>query len=93
MYVLSPVGQTKAVDRELPIAAPVSTLDGKVVGFLDNSKPNNDLLQARLEEMLREHFAVAGVVRQRKPSAQQGAPAASFAELDRADVVINGIGD
>ena len=59
-----------------------------------NSKPNNDMLQARFEQLLRQNCDVAGVVRRRKLTAQQGAPKAYLDDLAaHADFVISGLGD
>jgi hypothetical protein len=69
-------------------------LNGKVVGFLDNSKPNNDMLQARFEELLKQTYQIAGVVKRRKLTAQQGAPKNDLDELAaESDFVISGLGD
>jgi chorismate mutase len=69
-------------------------LHGKIVGLLDNSKPNADKLQERLAELLKERVGVAGVVARRKITAQQGAPKQYLDELAaQADFVLSGLGD
>jgi len=69
-------------------------LRGKVVGLLDNSKPNADKLEGRFEQLLRERFGVAGVVRRRKITAQQGAPKPYLDQLAaQADFILSGLGD
>jgi hypothetical protein len=76
------------------MAPRVESLEGKTLGFLHNFKPNADLVLERLEEVLRERFAVHAVVRRRKLNAASGAPPEVLAELaEQCDLVINGVGD
>ena len=94
MIVLNPEG--KAQTSASRVAAPprFPDLRGKVVGLLDNSKPNADKLGERLAELLKERFGVAGVVTRRKLTAQQGAPRQYLDELAaQADFVLSGLGD
>lgn len=94
MIVLSPEGNPRTTGIHVPPLPRLAGLDGKIVGFLDNGKPNGDTLQYRLEELLKESYEIAGVVRRRKVSAQEGAPADYLNELAaEADFVISGIGD
>jgi hypothetical protein len=69
-------------------------LAGKVVGFIDNAKPNFHLLADDLSELLVAKYGVARVVRQRKRSASQGLAEAAMNELaTECDAVITGSGD
>jgi hypothetical protein len=69
-------------------------LEGKVIGFIDNAKPNFNLLADDLSELLVGQYGVARVVRQRKRSASQGlAEAAMNALAEECDAVITGSGD
>lgn len=69
-------------------------LAGKVVGFIDNSKPNFNFLVDDLAESLIRRHGVARVVKQRKRSASQGATEAVLNELiEQCDAVITGSGD
>ena len=69
-------------------------LRGKVVGWLDNSKPNADKLAERFGELLKEKYGVANMITRRKLTAQQGAPKQYLDELaSQADFVICGLGD
>jgi hypothetical protein len=61
--VLHPVAQNRPV--ELPLAERVATLDGRVVGFLDNSKANVDVFLQRIEALLRERFQFETVYRRK----------------------------
>lgn len=69
-------------------------LGGKVIGFIDNSKPNFNHLVEELSQALVEKHGVARVIKHRKRSASQGAPAAVLNELvEQADAIITGSGD
>ena len=94
MIILSPEGKARTSSERVAALPRFADLNGKTVGLLDNSKPNNDMLQARFEQLLRQNCDVAGVVRRRKLTAQQGAPKAYLDDLAaRADFVISGLGD
>ena len=70
------------------------TLAGKVVGFIDNSKPNFHHLADDLAQLLTEHYGVAKVVRHRKLSASIPAPQPALADVaEQCDLVITGSGD
>jgi len=71
-----------------------ATLDGKVVGLLDSTKPNSDRLLLALGELLRERYAVKELVAAQKPYFGNPVPADQAAALaERCDVVITGVGD
>ena len=94
MIVLSPEGKAQAATGRVAALPRFAGLRGKVVGLLDNSKPNADRLEERFEQLLREKFGIAGVVKRRKITAQQGAPKQYLDELAaQADFVISGLGD
>jgi hypothetical protein len=72
----------------------LDTLSGKVVGFIDNAKPNFDKLVDDLAELLVSNYGVKQVVKRRKRSASLPAPPEMVRELvDQCDVVIAGSGD
>ena len=72
----------------------LDTLQGKVVAFIDNSKPNFNNLVDELAMALLERCGVKEVVRHRKPVASIPASAAIMADLvERCDLVITGSGD
>ena len=73
---------------------PLDTLKGKVVGFIDNSKPNFNYLADDLAQLLLSRHGVAEVVRHRKFSAATPAPEAVIADVrHRCDLVITGSAD
>jgi len=72
----------------------LATLAGKVVGFIDNAKPNFDHLVDDLADLLVARYGVARVVKRRKQSASVPAPEEVVRELSgECDVVIAGSGD
>lgn len=72
----------------------LATLSGKVVGFIDNAKPNFDHLVDDLAERLIADYGVKRVVKRRKTSASIPAPDEIVRELaDECDLVITGSGD
>ncbi len=94
MIVLSPEGKAQTSAARVASLPRFSDLRGKVIRLLDNSKPNTDKLEERFEQLLRERFGVAGVVRRRKITAQQGAPKPYLDELAaQADFILSGLGD
>jgi hypothetical protein len=94
MIVLSPEGKAPTAAARIPALPRFPDLRGKVVGLLDNSKPNADKLGERFEQLLREQFGVAGVVKRRKLTAQQGAPKQVLDEMAaQADFILSGLGD
>lgn len=71
-----------------------ASVRGKVVGFIDNTKPNFDLLADDMAEILVSEHGAAGVVRHRKRAPSDGASAAMLQDVrDRCDLVIAGSGD
>ena len=69
-------------------------LAGKVVGFIDNSKPNFNHLVDDLAEILQSRYGVKAVVKRKKPITTVPAGDEVYAELARdCDLVITGSGD
>jgi hypothetical protein len=94
MIVLSPEGKAQSSAARVASPPRFQNLRGKIVGLLDNSKPNADRLGERFEELLKERLGVAGVIKRRKITAQQGAPKEYLDELaGQADFIISGLGD
>ena len=69
-------------------------LKGAVVGFIDNAKPNFNLLVDDLAELLVANYGVKTVIKRAKRGASMPAPEAYVAELVKeCDLVITGSGD
>jgi hypothetical protein len=72
----------------------LDTLAGKVVGFIDNAKPNFNHLVDDIADLLVAKYGVKQVIKRRKRSASVPAPDEIVQELaDECDVVIAGSGD
>ena len=94
MIVLSPEGKAQSSAAKVAGVPQFTDLRGKVIGLLDNSKPNADKLAERFAELLIEKYGVASVITRRKLTAQQGAPKQYLDELAaQADIVLSGLGD
>lgn len=72
----------------------LDSLHGKVVAFIDNSKPNFNHLADDLAELLVSRYGVARVVRHRKRAASVPALDEVYADIEaNCDLVITGSGD
>ena len=93
LTILDPVAPAGIVSPRRAFK-PLDTLQGKVVGFIDNSKPNFNYLADDLATLLTTKFGVARVVRHRKPTASVSASREVFADIQKqCDFVITGSGD
>ena len=68
-------------------------LAGKVVGFIDNAKPNFNYLADDLAELLLGKYGVAGIVRHRKRGQVPAGDAVIRELAEKCDAVITGSGD
>ena len=72
----------------------LSGLEGKVVGFIDNAKPNFNHLVDDLGELLTSRYGVKRVLKRRKRAASVPAPEEIYREYaEQCDLVITGSGD
>jgi hypothetical protein len=79
MEILDPVGSSQAPSRAL--APRPASLQGAVIGVLDNSKPNARVLLEGVARGLAEKLGAREVKRWRKPGASIGATAAVLDEI------------
>jgi hypothetical protein len=90
--VLSPAAAIGS--NSVPLAARVPTLEGRVVGLLDNSKSGSRPFLDRVEELLRREHGVSRIIRYDKKAAALPIPDEMLAAAtSECDVVINGIAD
>ena len=69
-------------------------LAGKVVGFIDNAKPNFNHLADDIGDLLMQKYGVKQVIKRRKRAASVPAPEAVYKEyVEQVDLVITGSGD
>jgi hypothetical protein len=73
--------------------ARLRSLQGKTVGLLDISKTGGNLFLDRLEQLLRERFHVANVVRTAKPTFAKPAPPGIIEQLRTVDAVVEALAD
>jgi hypothetical protein len=91
----APRASVTDVPDHIEIAQPVlASLAGKVVGFIDNAKPNFNHLADDIGELLMKKYGVKQVLKRRKRAASVPAPDAVYDEYAReVDLVITGSGD
>ncbi len=58
MIALNPEGKAWTSSQRFPASPRFPDLNGKTVGFLDNSKPKSDMLQSRFEQLLRQNYPI-----------------------------------
>ena len=92
MLVFDPVAAQQSEPQRL--RSTLDDLTGKVVGFIDNAKPNFHYLVDDLGELLTSRYGVSAVIKRRKRGAAVPAPDAVMKELtERCDLVVTGSGD
>ncbi len=90
--LLDPTAQADAAVKFL--APRLENFDGKVMGLLDITKNGSDIFLDRVEELMRERFDIAEVVRVKKPTFARPAPIALLDDLaEQVDFVIEGLAD
>ena len=83
-----------AEPSEARMAPRLPSLEGKIIGLLENSKPHSKELLDYVEQMLHERLRPATVLRFRKPNASRPAPEELVVDIvKQVDAVINGVGD
>ena len=94
LTLFDPTAPRRESDAAPGTANTLAGLAGKVVGFIDNAKPNFGVLADDLGELLKTRYGVSRVIKRRKPSASVPAKAEVIEELAKeCDVVITGSGD
>ena len=90
--VLSPAAATSG--NAVPLAARVPTLEGRVVGLLNNSKSGTRPFLDRVEELLRSAHGVSRIIRyDKKAAALPVSDEMLEAAARECHVMINGIAD
>jgi hypothetical protein len=90
--VMSPVGEVR--QERFTVPSLPRDWQGRVVGFIDNTKHNFDRLADDLGTLLRERHGARAVVHRRKANASTPAPPELIAELAKeCDVVLAGSAD
>jgi predicted GTPase len=94
MATLKMLDPRAAVNPEnRPLMAGLDSLEGKVVGIIDNGQSNSTTMFQELAKLIQEKYRTAEVLFNTKPSHMQGAPKATMEEfVNRCDAVITGLG-
>ncbi|MCC7106204.1 MAG: hypothetical protein IT307_13765 [Chloroflexi bacterium] len=72
----------------------LDTLEGKRIGFIDNSKRNSDQVLRRLDTMLHQRYGTADSITIRKSMPSRIVDANEIEQLlGKVDAVIPGVGD
>ena len=78
---------------KIPLAPRPMDLRGKVVGIIDNTKEQADVIAEAIADGLREHYGVAAVIIRRKPYYSRPAPAELIDEMAKqVDVAAAAVG-
>jgi hypothetical protein len=79
--------------KDRPLVAGLDTLDGKIIGIIDNGQANSTTMFQELALLMQEKFHTKEVLFKTKPTHMQGAPKPIMEELlNRCDAVITGLG-
>ena len=89
--ILNPTSLTEA--EPLRTARRLESLQGTLIGVLDNGKVNTDQIFQLVELGLRQRYGVREVVWRRKHNFSRPAPPELLADLRACDAIITGIGD
>ncbi len=88
---LDPRASVNPQDRAL--APGLDSLEGKVIGIIDNGQANSTTMFQELAKLIQENFNTKEVIFRTKPTHMQGAPKAMMEEIvNRCDAVITGLG-
>jgi predicted GTPase len=89
--MLDPRASVNMKDR--PLVPSLDTLEGKVIGIIDNGQANSTTMFQELAKLLQEKYRPAEVLLKTKPTHMQGAPKPIMEEfVSRCDAVITGLG-
>ena len=79
--------------KDRPLVPGLDTLEGKIIGIIDNGQANSTMMFQELAQLIQEKFHTREVLFKTKPTHMQGAPKPLMEEiLSRCDAVITGLG-
>ena len=79
--------------KNRPLVPGLDTLEGRVIGIIDNGQANSTAMFQELSHLIGEKFHTKEVLFKTKPTHMQGAPKPIMEEiLNRCDAVITGLG-
>jgi hypothetical protein len=91
LRVLDPT--QSAQGEALRLAPPLASLEGAVVGMIDNAKIGTGRLFDFIEEILKKEYRIRECIRRRKPDASRPVPPPMLMELRCADAILAATGD
>ena len=92
LVVLDPV--VEPTPNQVSMAPRPTSIQGKKIGFIDNTKPNVKQFLDMLEKELKETYGVSEIVRRRKANASVIAASDILGELAaNTDLVVAAVGD
>ena len=91
LRVLDP--RQSAQGEAMRMAPALPSLNGAVIGMIDNAKIGTERLFDFIEEILRKEHGVRECIRRRKPDASRPVPQLMLAEMSGANAVLSAIGD
>jgi hypothetical protein len=78
--------------KDRPLVPGLETLEGRVIGIIDNGQANSTAMFQELAQLIGEKFHTKEVLFKTKPTHMQGAPKPIMEEiLNRCDAVITGL--
>lgn len=91
LRVLDP--RLDAEGEALRPAAALKSLEGAVVGMIDNAKIGTERLFDHIAAILKQQYGVREFIRVRKPDATKPVPPQMLAQLAGADAILSATGD
>jgi hypothetical protein len=89
--VFDPTAPARSETR--PLAHSLETLSGKVVGFIDNAKPNFNCFVDDVADLLVSRYGAASVVKHNKGGTMPVSPERLVDLVKRCDAIVTGAGD
>ena len=79
--------------KNRPLVPGLDTLEGRVIGIIDNGQANSTAMFQELAQLISQKFHSKEVLFKTKPTHMQGAPKPIMEEIfSRCDAVITGLG-
>ena len=88
------VPEAKVKYGKIKMAEKTLELNGRIIGFLWNNKPNGDLLLGKLKDLFKEKFRVSNTLTRKKLLPSSKTPEEILEELSsKCSLIILAIGD
>ena len=91
LRVLDP--RLSAEGEALRMAPPLKSLEGTVIGMIDNAKINTSRLLDHIADILKTQYGVREFLRVRKPDATKPIPPDMLLGISAADAIVAATGD